>query len=64
MQLQYRGIQYQLIFSLAPTIPGKAIGKYRGAVLTTQYPAKSPISPRLVTLKYRGICYQLSVHHS
>lgn len=67
MQLQYRSIPYQFTASQMPNAPGQAIGKYRGSVLITQSlvePPMLPISQRPVTLKYRGVGYQVSAHHS
>jgi hypothetical protein len=64
MQLQYRGVQYQLNASSVMTILGEAIGKYRGAAFNTQYLVTPPVDQRPVTLKYRGVCYKASVDHS
>ncbi|NJN86632.1 MAG: DUF4278 domain-containing protein [Leptolyngbyaceae cyanobacterium SL_7_1] len=56
MQLTYRGNQYELNASTVSTIPGEAIGKYRGAVLLCQRCVVTPAYG--LNLVYRGAHYR------
>ncbi len=58
MQLTYRGIQYKVTAPALSTIPGKAIGKYRGAILMSTESCKATTRSHSLNLVYRGVHYR------
>jgi hypothetical protein len=58
MQLSYRGIKYERNTLPTKVVPGKIIGKYRGATLVARKSILPPIPRSIGNLKYRGVCYQ------
>ena len=57
MKLTYRGISYEYNPPAVETVPGVAVGKYRGVDIRFRKTKKAPVMQPYYNLTYQGVKY-------